>query len=664
MNKFKLYAPFDIHPMQKKAVSELLAGIKQGEMFQTLLGVTGSGKTFTVAKLVEELQMPTLVITHNKTLAAQLYSEFMSFFPDNGIGYFVSYYDYYQPEAYLPKRDIYIEKEAEVNEKIDRLRHEATHFLSTRRDVLIVASVSGIYGLGAPTAYRKHVIFLRVSDEREKSISQEELINQLIELQYERNEFECKMGSFSVKGDTVFIYPPYMDDGIKIEYFGDDIEAIKLIDKLRKKVKATYTTLTIYPAGHYVTDELRREAALKSIEKELKQRLKELKKQGKDLEAQRLKQRTEYDMELIKELGYCQGIENYSRHLDGRAKGLPPYTLLDYYPNEFLLIIDESHVTIPQLKGMSKGDRSRKKNLIEYGFRLPSAYDNRPLTFSEFKSKLSYVIFVSATPAELEQDLSKKRIIELIVRPTGLLDPEVVIKPVTGQVDDLFFELKKVVKRKERALVTTLTKKMAEDLTDYYLKLGLKVKYLHSEIDTVERVKILAQLRSGKFDILIGVNLLREGLDLPEVSLVAVLDADKEGFLRSTRSLIQVAGRAARNINGKVIFYADEITKSIEEAVNEMNRRRNFQIKYNKMHNITPKSIVKEQKEFIYDETSILKKLKEKKRILKNLSKEKFEILNIISKLKEEMFICAENLEFERAAELRDEIVELEKLVK
>jgi len=641
---------------QPKAIKELTEGVLEGLRYQTLLGATGTGKTFTIAHVIQNVQKPTLVIAHNKTLTAQLYGEFRELFPDNAVHYFVSYYDYYQPEAYIPETDTYIEKDAEINEEIDRLRHAATASLLERRDVIIVASVSCIYGLGSPQDYYAMSLTLEVG----KEYDLDEVLRQLVLLQYRRNELSFERATFRLRGDVLEIIPASEEVGFRIEWFGDEVERITAIDPLTGDTISERTRVTIPPATHYVTPEERLRRAIESIEEELEQRLKELQAQGKLLEAQRLEQRTRFDLEMLREMGYCPGIENYSRHLDGRKPGEPPWTLLDYFPPDFLVVIDESHQTVPQLRGMYHGDRSRKETLVEYGFRLPSALDNRPLTFEEFEARVKQVIFMSATPGPYERAVSQK-IVEQIVRPTGLVDPEVEVHPVRGQIDHLVSELRKVTERGERALVTTLTKRMAEDLTDYLVELGFRARYLHSEIETLDRVEILRDLRLGKFDVLVGVNLLREGLDLPEVSLVAILDADKEGFLRSSTSLIQTIGRAARNVRGKVILYADEVTDAIREAIDETNRRRRIQIEYNLKHGITPETIKKEVKDIVGDLTggraepvSIPKKPEK-------LSKE--EIADLIKKLEREMRAAAERLEFELAAAYRDKLRELRRLL-
>lgn len=641
---------------QPKAIKELTEGVLAGLRYQTLLGATGTGKTFTIAHVIQNVQKPTLVIAHNKTLTAQLYGEFRELFPDNAVHYFVSYYDYYQPEAYIPETDTYIEKDAEINEEIDRLRHAATASLLERRDVIIVASVSCIYGLGSPQDYYAMSLTLEVG--REYDLDQ--VLRQLVLLQYRRNELAFERATFRLRGDVLEIIPASEEVGYRIEWFGDEVERITVIDPLTGDTLSERKRVTIPPATHYVTPEERLRRAIESIEEELEQRLKELRAQGKLLEAQRLEQRTRFDLEMLREMGYCPGIENYSRHLDGRKPGEPPWTLLDYFPPDFLVVIDESHVTVPQLRGMYHGDRSRKETLVEYGFRLPSALDNRPLTFEEFEARVKQVIFMSATPGPYERAVSQK-IVEQIVRPTGLVDPEVEIHPVRGQIDHLVSELRKVTERGERALVTTLTKRMAEDLTDYLVELGFRARYLHSEIETLDRVEILRDLRLGKFDVLVGVNLLREGLDLPEVSLVAILDADKEGFLRSSTSLIQTIGRAARNVRGKVILYADEITDAIRDAVDETNRRRRIQIEYNLKHGITPETVKKEVKDIVGDLTGARSEPVSIPKKPEKLSKE--EIVDLIKKLEREMKAAAERLEFELAAAYRDKIRELRKLL-
>jgi excinuclease ABC subunit B len=624
-----------------------------GHRFQTLLGATGTGKTFTDALVVQEVQKPTLVIAHNKTLAAQLCSEFRALFPDNAVEYFVSYYDYYQPEAYVPQSDTYIEKDASINDEIDRLRHRATSALLERSDVLIVASVSCIYGLGSPEDYKEMTVFLKLGEEADR----DRILRDLVRIQYVRNDIGFTRGTFRVRGDAVEIIPAYEENVIRIEFFGDEVDRIQEVDAVTGEILEERKSITIFPATHFITNEERLKRAIVSIEEELEERLAYLRTREKLLEAQRLEQRTRYDLEMLREVGYCQGIENYSRHLTGRQPGEPPATLLDYFPPDFLIIIDESHVTLPQLHAMHAGDRSRKQNLVEYGFRLPSAYDNRPLTFNEFEARVNQLIFASATPGRYEFDVSKQ-VVEQIIRPTGLVDPEITVRPTRNQIDDLLAEIQNRVKANERVLVTTLTKKMAEDLTDYLVEVGVKARYLHSEVQTLERVEILRDLRLGEFDVLVGINLLREGLDLPEVSLVAILDADKEGFLRSETSLIQTIGRAARNINGKVIMYADSVTQSMEKAIDETYRRRSIQMEYNRRHGITPESVKKE----IRDITEMLKAAEDKPVYgLEETAMSLKEAAKLIGALEEEMYKAARALEFERAAELRDKIRDLRK---
>jgi excinuclease ABC subunit B len=659
MAKFKLVSDYKPTGDQPKAIKTLVEHIKRGIKHQVLLGVTGSGKTFTMANVIAEVNLPTLVIAHNKTLAGQLYGEFKQLFPENAVEYFVSYYDYYQPEAYVPSKDLYIEKEATINDEIDKMRHSATYSLFERNDVIIVASVSCIYGLGSPEAYHGMLILLEEGMEFER----DKLLRELVGIQYQRNDYDFHRGTFRVRGDTVEVFPAYEDkQALRIEFFGDIIDGIYEIDPLRGRVIRKIEKAPIYPGSHYVTTEERLQIAIKNIREELKSRLQELKSQGKLLEAQRLEQRTNYDLELLEEMGYCPGIENYSRHLTGRTPGEAPPTLLDYFPREFLLFIDESHMTIPQLQGMYRGDRSRKETLVEYGFRLPSALDNRPLKFEEFEKLVNQVIYVSATPAEYEIKKSKNLVVEQIIRPTGLVDPEVVVKPATHQVDDLMEEIRKTVQRGERVLVTTLTKKNAEDLTEYYEGMNIRVKYLHSDVETLERMEILRELREGQFDVLIGINLLREGLDLPEVSLVAILDADKEGFLRSERSLIQTFGRAARNVNGRVVMYADTITDSMKGAMDETKRRRRIQLEYNKKNNITPETI----KKSIFDIRRSLYEMDYYTVPIAEESGEEYvpveDIPKKIEKLRKQMLEEAKKLNFERAAELRDKIKKLQEL--
>jgi len=651
--EFKVVSPFEPAGDQPKAIAQLVDGIKRGLTAQTLLGVTGSGKTFTIAKVIEQVQKPTLVIAHNKTLAAQLCNEFREFFPNNAVHYFVSYYDYYQPEAYVPQSDTYIEKDATINDEIDRLRHAATSALLERRDVIIVASVSCIYGLGSPEDYQGMTLALKSGEFRDR----DHILRRLVGIQYERNDIGFQRGTFRVRGDVIEIIPAYSDNVVRIELFGDEVDRILELDPITGEVLAENDEVTIYPASHFVTSEEKLKRAIASIEAELEEQLAILRAENKLLEAQRLEQRTRYDLEMLQQMGFCQGIENYSRHLTGRAPGEMPATLLDYFPKDFLMIIDESHVTIPQIRAMYHGDRSRKETLVKYGFRLPSALDNRPLTFTEFESHINQVIFVSATPGPYETEHEQQRV-EQILRPTGLVDPEIHVRPVAGQIDDLLAEIQTTISRNERVLVTTLTKKMAEDLTEYLADMGIKVRYLHSDIETLDRVEILRGLRSGEFDVLVGINLLREGLDLPEVSLVAILDADKEGFLRSETSLIQTIGRAARNANGRVIMYADTITQSMERAINETNRRRELQIAYNREHGITPETIKKNITDIVQgvraaeSETTYNTKPKTEGKVFKD-------IVAYIKELEEEMYQAAAELNFELAAQLRDEIKEL-----
>lgn len=654
-----LKSPFSPTGDQPEAISSLSRGISSGMPFQTLLGVTGSGKTFTIAGVIQEVQKPTLVIAPNKTLAAQLCGEYREFFPDNAVEYFVSYYDYYQPEAYVPQTDTYIEKDSAINEEIDNLRHSATASLFERDDVIIVASVSCIYGLGSPADYRDMVVSLRQGME----VDRDEVIAKLVDIQYQRNDYEFARGRFRVRGDVVEIFPAsFTEKALRVEFFGDEIDRILEIDTLTGEVLARRLHAVVFPASHYVTAPEKMEKTIQAIEQELEVRLGELRREGKLLEAQRLKQRTRYDMEMLREVGICKGIENYSRHLTGRKPGEPPYCLLDFFPEDFLVVIDESHITVPQINGMYAGDYSRKKTLVDYGFRLPSALDNRPLRFDEFLAKVPRVVFVSATPGPFEIDHSHQ-VVEQIVRPTGLIDPEVEVRSATNQVDDLVEEVRLRVEKKHRVLVTTLTKKMAEDLTDYMRELGIKVRYLHSEINALERMDILRDLRLGVFDVLVGINLLREGLDLPEVSLVAILDADKEGFLRSERSLIQTIGRAARNVEGKVIMYADNITDSMRRAIDETNRRRSIQMKYNESHNITPRTIQKAVRGVI--EITLPAEVAEEKAAYKGKkplgSMSKSELEKLISKMEQEMRKAARELAFERAAEARDLIIEMRK---
>ncbi len=655
MPEFNLVSEFDPKGDQPEAIKDISQALSTGEEKVTLLGVTGSGKTYTVACAVEKLQRPTLVIAHNKTLAAQLCSEFKEFFPDNAVEYFVSYYDYYQPEAYLPQTDTYIEKDVLINDEIDKLRHSATSSLLERRDVLIVASVSCIYGLGSPVDYENLVVSLRPGMRTDR----DDLLRDLVDIRYQRNDVNFQRGTFRVRGDVVEIFPASStESAVRVEMFGDEIERITEIDTLTGEVVGLRDHVAIYPATHYITEKERMKRAVESIETELKQRVEQLRQEGKLLEAQRIEQRTRYDLEMLREVGYCTGIENYSRHLTGREPGDPPYTLLDYFPDDMLVIVDESHRTIPQIGGMYAGDRSRKESLIEHGFRLPSAFDNRPLTFEEFEERVQQVLYVSATPGDYELENSSS-VVEQIVRPTGLLDPEVEVRPVRGQVDDLIGEIRERVSRNHRVLVTTLTKRMAEELTDYLEDVDLRVRYLHSEIDTIERMEIIRDLRLGVFDVLVGINLLREGLDLPEVSLVAILDADKAGFLRSETALIQTIGRAARNVEGKVIMYADKVTPAMQQAIDETYRRRRIQARFNREHGITPQTIKKR----VYDVIQATHVIEEVAGAEDKLDLDEVpvrEIPELTEKLRKEMKQASDELEFERAAVLRDMIIELE----
>ncbi len=654
MEDFKIVSDYEPCGDQPKAMEKLSNGIMAGYKHQTLLGVTGSGKTFTMANVIEKVQRPTLVIAHNKTLAAQLCSEFKEFFPDNAVEYFVSYYDYYQPEAYIPSTDTYIEKDASINDEIDKLRHSATASLFERRDVIIVASVSCIYGLGDPEDYTDLMLSLRPGMHRER----DDIMRKLVDLQYERNEIDFRRSKFRARGDVLEIFPASSSERvIRIEFFGDEIERITEVDSLTGEIMGVRSHVAIFPASHYATTKAKMERAIITIEQELEEHLKELRDGGKLLEAQRLEQRTRYDLEMMQEVGFCQGIENYSRHISGRAPGSAPFSLIDYFPDDFLLIIDESHVTVSQIGAMYNGDRSRKEALVEYGFRLPSAFDNRPLKFSEFEERINQAVYVSATPAKYEREHSS-RIVEQIIRPTGLIDPEIVVKPVKGQIDDLIGEINKRIKNKQRVLVTTLTKKMSEDLTEYLKELDFKVKYLHSDVETLERMEIIRDLRLGVFDVLIGINLLREGLDLPEVSLVAILDADKEGFLRSETSLIQTTGRAARNVEGKVIMYADVVTESMRKAISETNRRRKIQMEYNMEHGIIPRTVQKGVRDVIEATKAAEEGAKYFIRGDEG-SMNREQVLTLIDKLTGEMKEAASNLQFERAAELRDKIMEL-----
>lgn len=640
---------------QPEAIRQLVEGVKEGKRHQTLLGATGTGKTFTISNVIKEINKPTLVMAHNKTLAGQLYSEFKEFFPDNAVEYFVSYYDYFQPEAYVPQTDTYIEKDSSINEEIDKLRHSATTALFERKDVIIIASVSCIYGLGNPEEYREMVVSIRTGMEIERN----QLLRKLVDIQYERNDINFTRGTFRVRGDVVEIFPASRDEHcIRIEFFGDEVDRIREVDALTGEILGDRQHVAIFPASHFVTREEKMKVAIENIEKELEERLAVLRSEDRLLEAQRLEQRTNYDLEMMKEMGFCSGIENYSRHLTLREAGATPYTLLDYFPEDFLLVVDESHVTLPQVRGMYNGDQARKGVLVEHGFRLPSALDNRPLMFDEFQSKISQAIYVSATPGPYELEHTPE-MVEQIIRPTGLLDPTIDIRPIEGQIDDLIDEIHERIRRNERTLVTTLTKKMSEDLSSYLKEMGLKVEYLHSEIKTLERIEIIRELRKGTYDVLIGINLLREGLDIPEVSLVAILDADKEGFLRSERSLIQTIGRAARNSNGHVIMYANNMTDSMTKAIGETKRRREIQMAYNKKHGITPKTIIKKIPDIIRatqaaeeEETYITKVTGGKKLTKKELEK-------LVATLQAEMKEAAKALDFERAAELRDMIFEL-----
>jgi excinuclease ABC subunit B len=653
MPQFEIVSDFKMTGDQPQAVEKLVAGLDSNYKHQTLLGVTGSGKTFTMANVIARVNRPTLVICHNKTLAAQLYAEFKEFFPDSAVEYFVSYYDYYQPEAYVPQTDTYIEKETDINEEIDKLRHSATRALFERRDVVIVASVSCIYGLGEPEEYRSFVCSLK----RGASYQREKLLRQLVDMQYERNDIDFSRGKFRIRGDTLEIQPAYEELGLRIELFGDEIERIIQIDPLTGELLAELESVDIYPAKHFVTSQEKLRLAIEGIKQELAERLKELKGQGKLLEAARLEARTNYDIEMLREAGYCTGVENYSRHLSGRAPGSPPWTLLDYFPDDYLLFIDESHMTLPQIRGMYYGDISRKQTLVDYGFRLPSALDNRPLNFNEFQERFTQVIYTSATPADYEYEHSQQ-VVEQLVRPTGLLEPTIEVKPTRGQIDDLLHQIKTRVDRGERCLVTTLTKRMAEELADYLLEMGVKTHYLHSEIETLERVEILRDLRLGVYDVVVGINLLREGLDLPEVSLVAILDADKEGYLRSAGALIQTMGRAARHIDGHVIMYADTITGSMNAAIKETQRRRQIQEAYNKEHGITPQGIRKAIKD-ITERVKVAAETRAAYIAEGPASRE--DTARLIKELEAQMKTAARNLEFERAALLRDHIIELRK---
>lgn len=654
MNEFQLVSKYSPNGDQPQAIETLVEGIKAGKRMQTLLGATGTGKTFTISNVIKEVNKPTLVIAHNKTLAGQLYSEFKEFFPNNAVEYFVSYYDYYQPEAYVPQTDTFIEKDSSVNDEIDKLRHSATSSLFERKDVIIIASVSCIYGLGSPEEYSEMVVSLRTGMEIERN----QLLRRLVDVQYERNDIDFKRGTFRVRGDVVEIFPASRDEHcIRIEFFGDEIDRIREVDALTGEVLGEREHVAIFPASHFVTREEKMLVAIQNIEKELEEQLAYFRENGKLLEAQRLEQRTRYDLEMMREMGFCSGIENYSRHLTLRPPGSTPYTLLDYLPEDFLLVVDESHVTLPQVRGMYNGDQARKKVLVDYGFRLPSAMDNRPLTFTEFEKKVSQAIFVSATPGPYELEHTPE-MVEQIIRPTGLLDPTIDIRPIQGQIDDLIGEIQDRVSKNERVLITTLTKKMSEDLTDYLKEIGIKVQYLHSEIKTLERIEIIRELRLGTYDVLVGINLLREGLDIPEVSLIAILDADKEGFLRSERSLIQTIGRAARNANGHVIMYADKITNSMDIAIKETKRRRAIQEEYNEIHGIVPKTIQKEVRDVIRATHAAEEQEEQDTNVkLDHLSKEEKE--KVIADMEKEMKEAARALDFERAAELRDLLLEL-----
>ena len=655
MSEFKIQSEYTPRGDQPKAIAELVESIGKGSRHQTLLGATGSGKTFTMAQVIAQVQRPTLVIAHNKTLAAQLCGEFKEFFPDNAVEYFVSYYDYYQPEAYIPQTDTYIEKDSSINDEIDKLRHSATMALFERRDVIIVASVSCIYGLGSPEEYRDLVLSLR----KGMSIDRDKVLRKLVDIQYERNDINFVRGKFRVRGDVVEIFPAaYTERAVRVEFFGDEIDRLVEIDTLTGEILGERSHISVYPASHFATSRENLQRAMVNIETELAAHLSRLRSENKLLEAQRLEQRTNYDLEMMQEMGYCSGIENYSRHITGRKPGEPPYTLLDFFPKDYLVIADESHVTIPQVRGMFEGDKSRKGSLVEHGFRLPSAFDNRPLRFPEFEERINQIVYVSATPGPYELEHSAGKVIEQIIRPTGLIDPEIHIRPTKGQIDDLLEEIHSRLEKSERVLVTTLTKRMAEDLTDYLKETGIKVRYLHSDIKTLERMEIIRDLRLGVFDVLVGINLLREGLDLPEVSLVAILDADKEGFLRSERSLIQTIGRAARNVGGKVIMYADKITDSMDRAIGETDRRRTIQREYNRVHNITPQTIKKAVRDVI-EATKAAETQAEYVTQNKAAKMSKKEMLKMIGRLEKEMKEAARQLEFEKAARLRDVIIEL-----
>lgn len=653
---FRVVSPYDPSGDQPQAIQKLADGVERGLRYQNLLGVTGSGKTFTMAKVIEATQKPTLVMAPNKTLAAQLAAELKEFFPDNAVVYFVSYYDYYQPEAYVPSTDTFIEKDASINEEVEKLRHAATSSLLSRRDVIVVASVSCIYGIGSPMDYAGMAVFL----DKEKPAERDDVIHELIDIQYDRNDYELKRGTFRVRGDALDVFPPYADNPVRVEFWGDEIESIQEIDNVTGEKLNEFEALPIWPASHYVTARPKMDRAIQTIQDELRDRLAQFKAEGKLLEAQRLEMRVNYDLEMLETMGFCSGIENYSRHLDGRAPGEPDYTLLDYFPKDFLCIIDESHVTVPQIRGMHEGDRSRKVTLAEHGFRLPSCLDNRPLRFDEFEQRVPQFIYVSATPGDYEEKVSQQQV-EQIIRPTGLLDPDIDVRPIASQIDDIIDEARERASANERVLITTLTKKMAEDLTDHLLDQGIRARYMHSDIATLERVEILRDLRRGEFDVLVGINLLREGLDLPEVSLVAILDADKEGFLRNYRSLIQTIGRAARNDHGHVIMYADKITDSMDKAISETRRRREIQMAYNKEHGITPKTIKKAINDvmgFMNDgDGNQVGSAEEVNRQLAELSRG--EVMRVISSMEDDMAAAAQAMDFERAAQLRDEVVRL-----
>ena len=657
MTRFRVQAPFEPAGDQPEAIDELREGVRRGDRFQTLMGATGTGKTFTISKVIEAVQMPTLVISHNKTLAAQLFGEFKTFFPDNAVEYFISYYDYYQPEAYKPVTDTFIEKEADINDEINRLRLRATSALMERQDVIIVASVSCIYGIGNPEEYEA----MHVMIDRGDTLDRDELLRRLVDIHYTRNDVDFGPGTFRVRGDVVEIYRPDRDEPVRVEFFGDEVDAISVVQPVTGEVLDTQERAAIYPARHFVTSGERIERAIVQIEVDMAAQLEAFKNQGKLLEAQRLETRTRYDIEMMREIGYCAGIENYSRYIDGREPGQPPHVLLDYFPEEFLIVIDESHVTLPQVRGMWNADRSRKTTLVEHGFRLPAALDNRPLYFEEFEGKMQTAVFMSATPADYELEKSEGIVVEQIIRPTGVLDPEMLVRPVRGQVDDLIDEVRDRVGRKERVLVTALTKRMSEDLAEYMRDLGIRARYMHSEIDSLERVEIVRGLRLGEFDVLVGVNLLREGLDLPEVSLVAILDADKEGFLRSTRSLIQTAGRAARNLAGKVVLYADEVTDSMRRAIEETGRRRQVQQAYNERHGVAPHTVYKSRDEILQATTVADTRQEEVPLAAEETSgyEAGANLVDVIADLEEKMARAAAELAFERAAEYRDEITRL-----